>query len=166
MKTTICELCAASGSLCANCESRLNAGEISQVDVEISRLLYKYRSHFPLEEVELTQALDLGKLVVLVTASDAGLLIGKKGRVVNTLSKDLGRKIRVVQKTGDVKRMAEELILPVRVLGMNLVYKPGGGQEYRLRIPAQEVPRLPTDLISLEAALYKLTGKKISVLLE
>jgi transcription antitermination factor NusA-like protein len=166
MKTPICELCAASGSLCNNCESRLSSGALSQLDVEVSRLLYKYRSHFSLDDVELAQILNMGRLVILVTSSDAGLLIGKKGRVVNALSKDLGMKIRIVQKTGDVKRMVEELLLPVRITGMNLVYKQGGEQEYRVRIHSQDVPRLPSDLIALEAALHKLTGQKISVALE
>jgi transcription antitermination factor NusA-like protein len=165
MRAPICELCAATGELCSGCRGRLERGEITQLDVKVGELLHRHRKRLSLEGVVVPRALDLGRLVVLMTESEPGLLVGPHGRVAKEFARELGRHVRVIPAGLEFKRFAEELLLPVKPLGVNRVFRPGG-EEHRVRIPKRELPRLPTDLESLKRGLAYASDKPVSLALE
>jgi len=166
MKTPVCEICSVTGELCSGCQQKMDKGELGLLDVKVAELLHKHNKRFGLGEVTVSRALDLGKLLILFTETEPGLLIGKAGKVVNQLSKDLGgRHVRVIHSNISFKQYAAELLLPVKPLGINIAYK-SGGEEYRVRIARKELPRLPTDLESLKRGLAFKADKPVSFALE
>ncbi len=165
MKTPVCEADAKSGFLCPACQERLSKGEITDLDVEISRILHKYREQFSLEPVEVVKAIDCGKKLVILSDSDAGLLIGRGGKVAAVLAKELGKPVKIIQRTNDLRKMIEELIMPVRVLGINEVFK-AGEKEWRIRIKRSDAPRLPLEMKSIESVLNNLVREKTTIAFE
>lgn len=166
MHTPICELCAVTGELCSGCQQRLEKGEITKTDVKLAEVLQKNRKRLALEDVDARRTLDLGKMLVILSDSEPGLLIGKGGKVVNALGKEFGRHIRIIPSNIEFKRFAEELLLPVKPLGINTLYTQKGQQECRVRIARKDLPRLPADLESLKGALSWKCGKPVSLAAE
>ncbi|MCX6767948.1 MAG: hypothetical protein NTY90_04460 [Candidatus Micrarchaeota archaeon] len=165
MKTPVCEIDAKSGFLCPACQDRLSRGELTEADVEVSRILHKYLEQFSLGAVEVGKAIDCGKTLVILTESDAGLLIGRGGKVASVIAKDYGKPVKIIQRTADLRKMVEELILPVRVLGINEVFK-GGEKAWRVRIKRSDALRLPMQLSSIEKVLAQLTDQKTTIAFE
>ncbi|WP_456482667.1 hypothetical protein [Methanopyrus sp.] len=170
MELPICEVCAKTGLLCPGCEERLERGEITETDVEVSKKLVELKEEHPsLEDVALLRTIDTGNLVVLVTKPGmAGKLIGKRGRISRALSDHLGKKVRVVEEIENPKdvrqlrKLIQDLILPARLLSVNVVYEPDG-ERYKAVIHHRDRHRVPADTEELEKAVKELTGIEVEV---
>lgn len=158
MKAPICEVCLKTDDiLCPADEKKLQDGVISELDVKVARLLYKMIGD---AEVEFKKAVEAGDLVVLIVGlGQAALVIGKGGKNVKTLMRELGKRVRVIEDTKDVKKLATDLLLPARVFGVNVVFRPGGGQYYKVLIPGADRSKLPAPPEVLEDIITKITGK-------
>jgi N utilization substance protein A len=80
--------------------------------------------------------------MIITKKDDVSKLIGKEGRVVKKLSKELERPIKIIEKSTDIKDFVKEVFSSVPVLGINIVYKPLG-QMYKIRIKDSDRDKLP-----------------------
>lgn len=165
MKTPICDLCAKTNALCSGCEGRVKDGRISELDVKISRLLNKLRDEYKLDNADFYKAVDLGKVVLVLTKGDVGILIGREGKVVSEISNEVGKKVRIAEVSGDLRKTVSDIVVPVRVSGINTVYKEGK-EAYRVRIPKNEGRHLPMDVQTLETALKQLFEADVTISFE
>ena len=165
MRLPICEADAANGFLCAACQAKFDKGELAQADVDVSNALYAQRGPLALEHVSVARVFDCGKVIVIVTQTEAGMLIGRHGKVAATLAEKLGKPVKIIHKTGDLRNMVEELILPVRVLGINEVFT-ASGKEHRIRLWRSDVDRMPLGVKSVEQVVSFLGGEKAVVKFE
>ena len=136
MALPICDRCARTTVLCASCESKLAAGKINVFDIEASRALAGILG----DEADFTHAIDT-EYQVIVVAKDVGRIIGKGGANIRALSERLGKKVKVIGQDS-LKEMAQALIAPARIVGINLVLRPGGGKAYRIRVEKADKNRL------------------------
>ncbi|MEM4554435.1 MAG: KH domain-containing protein [Candidatus Anstonellaceae archaeon] len=165
MKTPVCEQDAISGNLCSSCTKKLQAGKITQLDFEVAQILYKINERHNITNASFTKALDLGKVVLILTEGEVGLLIGKDGKVVGELSAALGKKVRIAEAQGNVKKTIADIISPVRLLGINRVFSQG--REFtKVRLPKKDLPRLPIDLQTLERVLCQLLEEEVQLVFE
>ncbi len=170
MELPICEVCAKTGLLCPGCEERLEKGEITETDVEVSKKLVELKEKYPsLEDAVLLKTIDTGNLVVLVTEPGmAGKLIGKRGKISKELSEHLGKKIRVVERIEDpndirqLRKIIQDLIIPARLLSVNIVYEPDG-ERFKAVIHRNDENRVPASPEELERAIKELTGTEVKV---
>ena len=165
MKTPICELCAQTGTLCQGCKSKLKSGKINLTEVQIAKLLYQINEEYNISGASFENAIDLENIVVILTAGEPGLLIGKGGKVVSELSRALGKKVRIAEYTGDMKKTVADILLPVKLLGINTMYSKGG-EYYKIKIPKPQFMQLPLDLLSLEKVLKSLLKNDVKISLE
>ncbi len=165
MKTPVCEKCAKTKELCDNCKQKLESGKISNLDVEISNLLYDLEGEYTISDVSFVKALDLEKVVLVLTDTGAEKLIGEQGKIVNEISKRLGKKVRIVEYSEDGKKTISEIIAPARVLGINQVYAQEGNK-YKVRIMRKDIAKMPTETAVLENALESLLGEPVSIIFE
>ncbi len=124
MRTPLCEIDVKREDLCSDCQKRLDGGQINELDVRVSRSLHKLGKKFFFKNVDFDKALELNELIVLVCEGNIGSLIGKKGRVVAELTAEFGKKVRVIEKSADEKKMVQDLVGTARVLGINKVFDP------------------------------------------
>src|SRR3989344_1036658 len=149
MKLPICLDDAKNGVLCDSCKARHDSSEITPLDVTVSGVLAELDSKFSLENASVTRAFHTQKAVVLVTDGNVGVLVGKNGRIVRALSERLGKLVRVVQVTDDVKKSIVDLIGPKNIKSINKVYKAEGREEFIVTLfsgPGLKVVGTPAEL--------------------
>jgi transcription antitermination factor NusA-like protein len=165
MKIPICELCASTGTLCSGCSAKLSSGRITEQDVQVSMLLYKMKDKYNLQEADFTKSVDLGRVVLILTKGDVGKLIGREGKVVAEISHSLGKKVRIAEMGGDMRKTISDILMPAKLLGINEVFT-AGGRAYKVRLLSSEMRQVPIDLNSLEKALYSLLDAKVNIVFE
>ncbi len=167
MRTPICNVCLRSGILCQGCESRLKDGKISELDAEISRILFELaQKHRGLEKINFKRAIDAGDLIVLVVGrGEIRFTVGRGGKVVRGLENKLRVKTRVAEEGTETRKLAQDILTPAKVLGINVLYA-GGKEEHRVRVPRLHLKRLPASVKTVQVALTKLTNKNIKLAFE
>jgi transcription antitermination factor NusA-like protein len=161
MQTPICEECAKSGFLCATCEDKLQKGSITRTDINVSRLLYRLESKEVISGVNFVRSLPVGDFVLVVADGKVASLIGKGGRVVRTISEEVGKKVRIVGN-GDMKMALRDLVFPARIYGLNVLHT-NDGEEYRAVICKEDKSKLVMDESTIKAAIAALFNKNITL---
>ncbi|CDG65850.1 MAG: hypothetical protein PWQ15_986 [Methanobacterium sp.] len=163
MVLPICDVCLKSGMLCQGCENKLKAGEISQLDLDIAKILYRVGDG----KIGYKRTIEIGDVVIIITDKDqVGKLIGKGGKIVREISKTLERKIRVVGEDSDFKAVAKDILAPARISGINIVYGKDGEQKYKIRVRREDARRLPAKLDVLNNIIMELTGEKTLLVID
>jgi transcription antitermination factor NusA-like protein len=165
MNTPVCDLDVKSGELCPSCRKKLAEGRISQLDFEVAQILYRINERYNISAASYYKALDLGKYVLILTTGEVGVLIGKQGKIVSEISASLGKKVRIAQTSGDVKKTLSDVISPAKLLGINKVYHEGR-EITRVRISKSDMVQLPIDISSLEKVLTSLLDGEAKVAFE
>lgn len=142
MSLPICGDCARTGLLCPECERKFREREITEIDVELSRILHKLTSG----DVGFKQAVDTRDgVIVLAEKKDVGKLIGVDGSTIKTLLEELGKDIKVIG-LDDRDEMIRHLVAPAVVKSINEVYKPDGLVTYKVRINRMDENKLRMSL--------------------
>lgn len=161
-------MCLKSGILCQGCERKLRENKISELDVKVSRVLFglaqKYRG---MNAINFKRAIDaVGLTALVVGRGEISSIIGKGGKLIRELTEHLQTKIRIVEEGADIRKQAQDILTPARVLGVNILYSGGKREEYRVRIPRTHVRRLPASIDAIQSIFAKLTDKNIKLVFE
>jgi len=167
MKAPICEVCLKTDDiLCPADEKKLQEGIITELDVKVARLLYKLLGDV---DIEFKKAVEAGDLIVIVVGrGDVPVVIGKGGKNIKALVKELGKRVRVIEgieaeTTEDIKKLATDLFYPASVFGVNVVYKPGGETYYKILVFGRDRKKLPEKPETLESVLSQIIGKEVAI---
>jgi len=168
MKTPICDICLKSGILCSGCREKLSSGLITDLDVLVSKQLFLLSGEYNIPRtITFFKAFEEGgAVIVVVNAEDVGSIIGKGGKIIKQLQRNIGQKVRVVAHTTDSKKIAEDLLYPARVTGVNRLYLPSGEIRKKLRIHMRDKKKLPMDLKSVETIIQKMTNESVEIIAE
>ncbi len=85
------------------------------------------------------------------------------GRIGSELRKKLNVNLRVIEKAPSLKRLVEQIIAPVRVLGVNTVWIPDGSRESSVVIDRADTGHLPSTTENVEKMVYELSREVIRV---
>jgi transcription antitermination factor NusA-like protein len=153
--------------LCPGCQEKVNKGEITELEAEISLRLYNLLDKYKMpQELTFHKAIETDDTVILVVGENQiGTIIGKGGKIVKSLQKELNKKIRVIENTDDIKKIAQDLIHPARIMGINILYLPDGGTKKKLRIPVEDEKKLPIDTSIVEDIILRMTGESVNVVI-
>ncbi|MDR0372000.1 MAG: hypothetical protein LBI79_00320 [Nitrososphaerota archaeon] len=166
MKTELCSFCLKSGILCQKCLTKVKAGEISDLDLKITRLLLNLEEKYPsLQNVCFHKAVDVEKtLAVLVGHGDVPKLLGYGGKIVKAISDETGKNIRVLEYGVDDRKFLEDLFVPFSILTINTIWLPDGTTETRVILRRKRGQQLPMDLKALKEIANK--TRKMSLRVE
>ncbi len=107
-----------------------------------------------------------GFLVILLRIRNA------YGFSLNRAAKEIGKRIgarfvKIIDYRGrDLRYLAQQLLSPAKVHGVNIVYMPDGSTMYTIRVSKRDLHRLQVDKELLEKALSKIYGEKVSIVPE
>ena len=129
MKTPICSFDAKTGSLCSKCESKLKTGHLSVGDVEASiKLTRLAEKNNILDKFTLVGAYKIEeKLVLILTPSDISLLRSDI-ELLNKIKKEFNDNVWFVESGASERRFIENLIFPIKISSINLVWLPDGNK--------------------------------------
>ncbi|EZQ03788.1 transcription elongation factor NusA [Candidatus Acidianus copahuensis] len=169
MKIPLDYLCVKSGLLCNRCQSLVDRGEVENFEIKVMEaLLDLEESQFKeLKESTYYKAIKVNNnLLILLVGSGPGMTIQKWVKVAKALQDKLGMKVRIMEKTNNIKSSAVQLLSPARVLGVNTVWLPDGSVQYVIRVSRNETRLLPADTLVLESALSKIHDTRVKIRVE
>jgi transcription antitermination factor NusA-like protein len=155
VKLPICLKDLKSNSLCEKCSEIVRKKNFSSLDLEMCRLLFKLEERFFPFNVEYVKSIDLGEIVVLIGKGKIGALIGKSGRIVRELSKEMKKIVRIIEFTSDEKKMVQDLAGRARVIGLNRIFEENN-EKVRVIIPKSDESKLITSKESIEKGIQEL----------
>ena len=165
MKVPVCEICAYTNNLCKPCKDRYAAGEITDADIHLSRILYSMAKHKEMGEISIARTITVNKLLLILVEDNPGILIGKAGKNIKRISQELGYSVRVINSRKAPREMIADLLWPIPVLGVNEVFS--GGEEYvKIRLPHTYARRLPFDNDTLTKGAGRLFSKNAKIVFE
>ena len=141
MKLPIDEMCAKSGVLCPKCQRLVREKKVSQLEVELSKLIAntvaknkKYRN------LELYKVLRLrNAAILLIKPGQKELYTDPNVSLINVISDKLGTDIILLEKTKDTKKLVETIIAPATPISITKVYiPPFGEEEYVIKVPKEQ----------------------------
>jgi transcription antitermination factor NusA-like protein len=165
MKTELCSFCLKSGILCQKCSAKVKAGEISELDLKIARLLLSLEETYPsLQNLCFYKAVDVNKtLAVIVGHGDVPRLLGYGGKITKALSEETGKSIRDLEHGVDDRKFLEDLFTPLSILTINTIWLPDGTTETRVILRKRRSYQVPFDLKALKEIARKVRKMSLRV---
>ncbi|HMK94390.1 MAG TPA: hypothetical protein VK536_03215 [Candidatus Limnocylindrales bacterium] len=165
MKTELCSFCLKSGMLCQKCSAKVKAGEISEVDLRIARLLLSLEEKYPiLQNVCFYKAVDVDKtLAIIVGHGDVPRLLGYNGKIVKAIGDETGKNVKVLEYGVDDRKFLEDLFIPFSILTINTIWIPDGTTETRVILKRKRGAQLPLDLKALKEIASKVRKMSLRV---
>lgn len=167
MKTPICFFCAKSGVLCPRCQEKLDKGEVTEADVEVSKWFIDYEAKNPqLRDYVIHRTVKVPKMMIIMVSGGGGADRALLTKLSRQLSDEKRTNVRIVEKTSSIKRLLEQIVTPTRVMGANTVWLPDGSWESTIRMPRSDLRKMPLDPKSAEEAIKILAGEVIHIVFE
>ena len=165
MKTELCSFCLKSGMLCQKCSAKVKAGEITDLDLRIARLLLNIEEKYPsLQSVCFYRAIEVEKtLGIIVGHGDVPRLLGYGGKIIKALSDESGKNVRILEYGVDDRKFLEDLFIPFSILTINTIWLPDGTTETRVILKRKRGSQLPFDLTALKEIARKVRKMSIRV---
>ncbi|MFB6145550.1 MAG: hypothetical protein ABEJ99_03525 [Candidatus Nanohaloarchaea archaeon] len=161
MKAPICNVCLKSDVLCSGCEEKLENGEISEIEIEVSRILQDLSNEYAsLRDSEILRVFDADNVVVIVTAEgDGAKVVGRSGEIVKKVAEELDKSIRVVEKSEDDIETIKGLLSPAEVESINTVFSPEG-QSKKIVVPEDYKGKINLSVDEFEEIIEEITKEE------
>ena len=159
MSLPICDICAKTGVMCNACDAKLRNKEISDLDIEISKIIYDLGNG----EFSFDRSFDMGDFVVLMTNKrEVGKIIGKNATNLRELSSKLGKKVRIIG-TGNLEDVVYDFVAPAQILGINTVFKTDGSTSRRVIINKKDENKLKIGVGTIEELISSFADDRVEI---
>ena len=171
MKTPLCHICIKSGILCPRCQGLVDSGEYDEVDIDVMKALLELeeKTFQDLKDMSYHKSYLVEDLLV-VQLSGKSLSPYQLSRLAKQIAEKLkdkyNVKVRVIEKTGELRKMAAQLLAPARILGVNTLWLPDGSFESIIRISRYDEKILPARKEVIEEVLSKILNATVKVRFE
>jgi len=146
MKLPICGFDAKNSVLCPQCEGKVDAGELTQADVDASIILAKIaKSNNEIENFTLHSCKEFEENFVLSLAKNDIMRIRQSRTIYKLLQDQFKGKIWLVEADETDKKFIEDLFFPTKILSINSVWALGGVQKTKAVVSGKWTPRFPID---------------------
>ena len=131
----------------------------------ILKAFEKAKKQFQFDDVSIESAIELPEVTIISCKGNIGSLIGKNGIIISSIRKELNKKIRVVEHSKNNKKIIDDIIGNVRLLGVNEIFKPDG-KTIRIIINKEDKEKLVTTPKNLQKVIEQLTNAKAEILFQ
>ena len=146
MKLPICGFDAKNAVLCPQCEAKIDAGSLTQSDVDASIILAKIaKTNKEIENFTLYSCKEFDGNFILSLDKNDIMVIRQSRTLYRTLQDQFKGKIWLVEADETDKRFIEDLFFPTKILSINSVWAPGGVQKTKAIVSGKWTPRFPID---------------------
>ena len=146
MKLPICGFDAKNSVLCLQCEKKVDAGEITQADVDASIILAKIgKTDKVVESFTLHSCKEFDGNFVLSLAKNDIMGIRQSRTIYRLLQDQFKGKIWLVEAEETDKKFIEDLFFPTKILSFKSVWALGGVQKTKAVVTGNWTQRFPID---------------------
>ncbi len=164
LKLPICTFDAKTGILCAKCESKLKAGQISQADVEASKALVRLaEKNGELNKISLLRAVEVGGDYVMEFEQADLPAVRSNPATVAKLEQALKGRVWVVGSPSSDRRFLEDLFYPTRILTVNTVWMADGSKLTKAIVAHSREDGHKPDSEKLKAVVGQIRGIHLAV---
>ncbi len=158
VKTPLCNFCLKSGMLCPKCEEKVRAGEITELDIKIAKLLLGLEEKFPvLQDIYLHRAVETGNIItLLLNRNDVSRILSQGGKILRAIGDETGKKVRILEYKGDLRKFLEDIFAPASIVTINTIWLPDGSTETRVILSERDLKRLPASVETLKELARKI----------
>ncbi len=129
MKTPICSFDAKTGILCSKCESKLRTGHLSVGDIEASiKLTQLADKNNIIDKFTLVGAYKIEERLVLILPIADISTLRSDNELSNKIKKEFNNNVWFVESGATERRFIENLIFPIKISSINLVWLPDGNK--------------------------------------
>ena len=153
--------CINSGFLCSNCQARLDAGEITEFEIDLAKDLIRLEEEEEkfafLRDISFYKAIDYEDVLILVVAKNDKLRIKKEliDWIKETYEVD---EIMLVEKTNKPRPVVEALINPYKLVSLNEIFLATGDIQFRAVLWQDDKEHFLFTQEELEELIFELTG--------
>ena len=154
--------CINSGFLCTNCQARLDAGEITEFEIDLAKDLLELEEvneKFAfLKNISFYKAIDYEDLIILIIGKRDKLKFNSEllDWIKETYEVD---EIILVGKTDKPRPVIEALINPYKLISLNEIFLATGDVQFRAVLWEEDRETFLFTKEELEQLIYELTGK-------
>ena len=153
--------CINSGFLCSNCQARLDAGEITEFEIEIAKDLIQLEEEEEkfafLRDISFYKAIDYEDVLILVVAKRDKLRI--KQQLIDWIKETYEvDEIILVEKTNKPRPVVEALINPYKLVSLNEIFLATGDIQFRAVLWQDDKEHFLFTQEELEELIFELTG--------
>lgn len=160
LKSPICSFDANTGVLCSKCEEKLQAGDITQDDVDASIKLTRIAErNSEINKFTLARGFRVDREFILVLTSADASVLRSNVELADTIQAEFGQDVWFVESGVSERRFIENLFHPVKVLSVNLFWLPDGnkltkvlasGNAHGHRVNIEKVQKIAKAVRSIE----------------
>jgi len=162
----LCGGCVAKRTLCKDCRSKLASGELTQVEIDVERALFKLSKKNPvISEAQVVKTIDAGSVLIITGRGSSKKLIGPSGKTVREIAAQLKRHVRIMEEPRNSRDLLNKLIGSSSILGVNILYTPEG-ETFRVRVNKAYKNRLPLQPETFSSVAKELLGKNMEIVFE
>ncbi|MFX1490368.1 MAG: hypothetical protein ACFFBI_14550 [Promethearchaeota archaeon] len=153
--------CIHSGFLCSNCQARLDAGEISEFEIDLAKDLIELEEGNEdfafLKELSFYKAIDFEDVVIIVVGKKDKLRIKKIliDWIKETYEID---ELILIENTKKPRPVVEALIAPYKLASLNEIFLATGDIQFRAMLWEEDREKLLFTKEELEDLILELTG--------
>ena len=161
MKAQICQVCLNSEILCPACQEKVDTGKVSVRELEVIRKINALSDKIKgIDKASIKGIYETDSLPAIICPRGEALkLMGKGAGNIRKLSKDIGKTVRIIEESTDKRSFLQNLIYPVPILSLNLVFSPDG-EKYKVTVPNRS---LPIQIKSFTEVASQILGKPIVI---
>jgi transcription antitermination factor NusA-like protein len=152
-------ICIKSGVFCSHCQQKIESEVVERGELEVLKALVNLEDKL--------KFLRRGEYVKSILVGDDVYLFVKNGfdsTELNTLeqelSRELGRRVRVVEYTHDLRSLVEQILYPATIIGINRVWLPDGTEILSVRVSRRDKRHLASLKEQVELLIEKISGVK------
>ena len=123
-------------------------------------ILQELYEKYKFNDVQYEIAIETKERTILVCTGRIGNLIGKQGTIIRELAKRNNKPVRIIEKSRDVKKMAQDLLGNTPVESANKIYISNGKEQNKI-IVSQKIPDIKRR--ELELILEKILDTKTQI---
>ena len=167
MKAPICNVCLKSDVLCSNCEEKLEDGEITELEIKVSRILKDLSNEYgSLRDSEIKHVYNTENVLVVVTAEgDGAKVVGRGGEIVKEIAERVDQSIRVVEQSEENREVIKGLLSPAEIRSINTVFKPDG-EAQKVVVPKEYKGKVNLSVEELEKLVSSITDTDYQISFE
>lgn len=167
MNLPLCIVCLKSGILCQSCQRKLDSGEIDQLDIEISKIFLDLERTFPLlKDATFYKAVDVDNMVIILVKGGNKLLKSTWNKIALKIKDKIGKNVKIVEKTISIRQLAEQIVSPIKVKGVNTIWLPDGSCENYIKISKSDISKLKISKEIIEKVLSMFTKEITHIVYE
>ena len=167
MRMRLCSFCVKSGILCQKCQEKIRTGDISETYMRVAKILIKLEEKYSsIQKIVLNNVYNVDNIIALAVGNgDGSRLLALRGQILRDISKSIGKRIRILEESGDVRKFLEELFMPTKILAINTIWIPDGSTETRVVISGRQ-RRLFMNKDVLKELAEKIRGMTLRITFE